>query len=300
MRLFLPLLAAVSLAAPPLFAEVPQVATDIAPVQSLAAMVMGDLGTSAQILPPGASPHDHALRPSEAAALERADLVFWVGPELTPGLARALPALASGAVTVELLDAQGVILRNYDESDDHAEEEGGHHHDGLDPHAWLAPANGAVWLNAIADKLAELDPEHAGIYRNNAADGAAQIAEATEAARASLTPVQRLPFLTFHDGYEYFSDAFALTNEGGISLGDGASPGPARMSELRNAVTSGGIACVFTEPQFDPGLAETLLDGTEARSAVLDPLGSDLPEGAGLYPALITSMADAIAGCLKG
>ncbi|NDU99710.1 zinc ABC transporter substrate-binding protein [Pseudoroseicyclus tamaricis] len=291
MRSLLPLL----LAAGPAFAEVPAVATDIAPVHSLAAQVMGDLGSPVQILPAGASPHDHALRPSEAAALERADVVFWVGPELTPGLARALPALAAGATSVELLDAQGLSLRDFSGGSGD-----GHQHEGTDPHAWLAPTNAALWLTAIADTLAQLDPVNEETYRANAAQGAARIAEATEAARARLTPVQRLKFLTFHDAYGYFSEAFDLSDAGAISFGDGAAPGPAHLAELQDEVRAGDITCVFTEVQFAPALAEILLEGTEARSATLDPLGTDLEQGPGLYPALIEEMAETVAGCLAG
>ncbi|WP_373354663.1 zinc ABC transporter substrate-binding protein [Pseudoroseicyclus sp. CXY001] len=315
---------ALALLAAPALAEVPQVATDIAPVQSLVAQVMGELGAPVQVLPPGASPHDHALRPSEAAALERADLVVWVGPELTPGLGRALDSLGAGAVSLPLLAAEGTTLRafaeeaheeghdddheedheEHDEHEDHGahddDDDHGHHHEGTDPHAWLAPQNGAVWLEAIADSLSALDPENEATYRANAAAGAAAIAEATEVARARLAPVAGARFVTFHDAYGYYTEAFALADAGAISLGDGAAPGPARLAALRAEVTEGGIACVFTEPAFDPGLAETLLDGTEAGTAVLDPLGGDLEPGAGLYPALILDLAEGIAGCLEG
>ncbi|PIP97144.1 MAG: zinc transporter, partial [Rhodobacterales bacterium CG18_big_fil_WC_8_21_14_2_50_71_9] len=75
----------------------PQVATDIAPVHALAARVMAGVGAPSLIVPPGASPHGYALRPSEAAALERADVVFWVGAALTPWLEGAIDALAGDA-----------------------------------------------------------------------------------------------------------------------------------------------------------------------------------------------------------
>ena len=77
----------------PALAEVPKVVTDIHPVHALVAQVMGDLGTPDLLLERGASEHDFQLRPSQAASLADADLVVWIGPELTPWLNRALDGI---------------------------------------------------------------------------------------------------------------------------------------------------------------------------------------------------------------
>jgi len=74
-------------------ADVPNVAADIAPVHSLVARVMQGVGAPSLIVAPGASPHEYSLRPSEAAALQEADLVFWVSPDLTPWLGDAIETL---------------------------------------------------------------------------------------------------------------------------------------------------------------------------------------------------------------
>ena len=89
---------------------VPNVAVDILPVASLVSQVMGDLGQPRLIVPTGVSPHSHAMRPSQARILQNADIVFWVGPDLTAGLARAIKALATNAVSVSLMDVPGITL----------------------------------------------------------------------------------------------------------------------------------------------------------------------------------------------
>ena len=82
-------------------AKAPNVAADIAPVHSLVARVMAGVGTPDLVFPAGASPHQYNLRPSEAGALQEADVVFWLGEDLTPWLADAVATLAEGAsVTV--------------------------------------------------------------------------------------------------------------------------------------------------------------------------------------------------------
>ncbi len=127
-------------------AEVPQVATDIAPVHSLVAMVMGDLGTPAMIVRPEASPHGYAMRPSEAQALNDADLVVWIGEALTPWLEGPLDNLAGGAQHLELLSVEGTVLHDYREGatfaahdhvhgdEDHGEEDHAHDDDDHDGH----------------------------------------------------------------------------------------------------------------------------------------------------------------------
>jgi len=62
-------------------AAAPRVVADIPPVHALAAEVMRGVGAPDLILPPGAHPHDYAMRPSEAALLGDADVVFWIGED---------------------------------------------------------------------------------------------------------------------------------------------------------------------------------------------------------------------------
>ena len=135
------------------FADVPTVAVDIAPVHSLVARVMEGVGTPALVIPAGASPHEYTLRPSEAQALQDADLVFWMGSDLTPWLDGAIDTLAANAAVVSLLEADGITLLDFREDalfeahdhgdhgdhddhghDDHADDDHGHDDHAKDDH----------------------------------------------------------------------------------------------------------------------------------------------------------------------
>ena len=59
-----------------------------------------------------------------------------------------------------------------------------------------------------------------------------------------------------------------------------------------------GVACAFAEPEFEPGLLATVIEGTDARVGTLDGLGAGLAPGADLYPALLNGLADGLAACL--
>lgn len=340
------------------FSETPKVAVDIAPVHSMVARVMEGVGTPDLIVQPGASPHEYSLRPSEAAALQNADLVFWIGADLTPWLNETIETLAPDAAVTTLLEADGTIELEFRESalfeahdhddhddhddehhddhdddhgddhdeahsdnehekhDEHAEEvhddhdahdkEGhddhddhaGHDHGAHDPHAWLSPQNAMTWLNVIAGQLSAADPDNAGVYFANAAAGRAELETLIGEVTATLDPVRDGQFIVFHDAYQYFEADFDFPASGAISIGDASDPSPARIAEIQGRIAEEGIDCVLAEPQFNPGLVKTVLDGTEAQTGILDPLGSDLEPGSALYPQLIRNLSTALAACM--
>ncbi|MFK7753306.1 MAG: zinc ABC transporter substrate-binding protein [Sedimentitalea sp.] len=308
------------------FAQAPRVAVDIAPVHSLVARVMQGVGAPKLIVQPGASPHEYSLRPSEARALQDADLVFWIGPDLTPWLSDTIATLAADATPLALLEANGTIELEFRENalfeahghddhddddhgdahkdDDHGEaghdEEGHdeHGHGAHDPHAWLSPQNAMTWLNVIAGQLSAADPDNAGQYFANAAAGRAELDALIGEVNATLAPVRGGQFIVFHDAYHYFENDFDFPAAGAISLSDASDPSPARIAEIRDRIGDQGIDCVLAEPQFNPGLVETVLDGTTAQTGILDPLGSDLAPGPALYPQLIRNLSTALAGCM--
>lgn len=314
--LFLPaLLAALpGLALPGLArAEVPRVVTDMPVIQSLAAQVMGDLGTPEVLLDRGANAHSYQMKPSQARALQNADLLVWVGPEMTPWLERAA-ASAGPRAQIALLQAEGTLRtefgadahdhhddhEDHDDHDDHAaEEDHGHAHDGVDPHAWLDPGNAATWLGAIAAELGRIDPANAGAYRANAEAAQARVAALDADVKAVLAPAHDRPFVTFHAAYGYFSGHYGLENGGALALGDATDPGAARLSDLRAELTGERVVCAFPEAGHDPRPIARLIEGTPVRLGdALDPEGAQLAPGAGLYDALMRDLAQKLRNCL--
>ncbi|MGB7243222.1 MAG: zinc ABC transporter substrate-binding protein [Sulfitobacter sp.] len=301
----------------PLRAEPLQVVADIAPVHSLVARVMQGAGVPSLAIPPGASPHGYAMRPSEARALSQADVVIWIGPELTPWLQNGLDTLAGDAVHLALADVPDTVLHplregalfdahdhdqdhddheDHDDHDEHADHE--EHHD-FDPHSWLDPRNGAVWLGAIADQLGLLDPENAALYRANAVAGRAELAELEAQIAQTLSGLQTRPFVVFHDAYHYFEARFEVEAVAAISLSDASAPSAAQVAQVRDVIADQGVVCVFAEPQSNPGLISSVTEQQLTKAAVLDPLGRDQPLGPMLYAKMLRQMANAMDGCLR-
>lgn len=288
-------------------AEVPSVAVDIPPVHSLVSIVMEGIGAPDLIMQAGASPHGYSLRPSEAAALQRANLVFWISEDLTPWLEGPIKVLASDAKSVELLETEGTTELEFrdgatfeaNDDDDEQEHEEDHAHHGHDPHAWLDPENARVWLDVIASDLAAIDPEHADAYAANAAAGKADLDNLINEINMQLDGFHSRNFIVFHDAYQYFENRFNIFAAGSIMLGDASDPSPARIAEVRKKVKKLGVSCAFSEPHFNPGLMETVFRGTNAKTGMLDPLGADLELGPDLYPQLLRNMANNLIACLK-
>lgn len=307
---------AAMLAATAAHADAPRVITDIPPVHALTAQVMGDLGVPVLLLARGADEHDFALRPSQMSDVTSADMVIWVGPELTPWLARAWENAKDGAVSLPLLQADGVFIQDFQKpaaiedagheghdhgADDHAADgHGGHGHDGVDPHAWLDPHNASVWLDAIAAGLGARDPANAATYAANAARAKEGIALLDADLSAQLAPLRGKAFVTYHDAYGYFTAHYGLTNVGAVALGDAAQAGAAHVQDLQAKIAD-GVACVFPEAQHDAQLLLQLLEGTAAKAGVaLDPVGSTLDAGPDAYENLMRALADGLTDCLGG
>ena len=317
------------------FADVPKVVADIAPVHSLVARVMNGVGNPNLIIPAGASPHDYQMRPSEARSIQDADIIFWMGEDLTPWLSKALSSLAEGTPVSTLLEVDGIDLLDFregalfeahddhddhkddddhddhkddddhddhddhkddDDHDDHDDHEG-HAHGDHDPHAWLSPTIAKVWLNEIAAKLSAIDPDNAGAYFSNAASAKQDLDSLSAEINMLLDPIRDKKFVVFHDAYQYFEKDFNISASGAISLGDASNPSPARLAEVRNRVIDESIQCVLAEPQFKQGLVAAVVEGTDANTAVIDPLGVGLDVGPSLYEDLIRKLASNLAKC---
>lgn len=276
----------------PARAEVPRVATDIAPVHSLVSAVMEGLGTPTLILAPGASPHDHSMRTSEASALAEANLVFWVGPALTPWLERSLDRLAGGARVVTLSQADGVVRWPMRQGIELLPIE-----DSLDAHLWLDPDNGAAWIEAIRAALSTTDPQNADKYADNARKAQGRLIEVDLDIRAMLSAHALPPYLATHDSWQYFERHFGLAPRPAILDSEADRPGPAYLLALQNLVEAHDISCVLAEPPVNQSLIRTVFGSREVSVKVADPLGASLAPGPDLYGSLLRDIGRAISGC---
>jgi zinc transport system substrate-binding protein len=179
------------------------VLASIKPVHSIASAVMAGMGTPELLLTGGASPHSYSLKPSDARKLARANVVFWIGPEMENFLVGPLETLSGKARIIALAHAPGMRLlppRQGGLWEADPDEPGGM----IDGHVWLDPMNASAMGRAMATALGAADPAHAANYRRNADMFAARMTALDTSLATQLAAVRGRPYIVFHDAYHYF------------------------------------------------------------------------------------------------
>lgn len=282
----------------------PRVVTSIKPVDDLVRAVMQGVGEPVLLIPPGSSPHSYALKPSQRQAIEGADLLFWIGPEVETTLIRVLAAMPASARRITLRDEREMKLlparRGGGWDTSHAHASGGHAHSSAawDGHLWLSPVNSSVIIRAAAAYLSAKDAANASRYSANAETALRRLSTLDATLSAKLAPIQKKPFVVFHDAYQYFEHHYRLNAVGSVLISPDAMSSAGRIRALRARMLQSGAICVFSEPQVEPRLLRTLIEGTPTRSGELDPLGARLDQGLAGYEQLLNNLADNLLACL--
>jgi zinc transport system substrate-binding protein len=289
------------------------------PIHALVSGVMGALGQPVLLVSGNTSPHTFAMKPSDAKAVNAAQVFFRVSADLEPFTAKLIKSLAATVRVETLANAPGLRLlakREGGEFEGHADHAGHTNHAGhgakrhhakaetsqteVDTHLWLDPANAGVMTTRIAAVLGEVDPANAAQYAANATALIAQHAVLAADLRRVLAPVAERQFVVFHDAYQYFEAWAGLSAAGSITTNPDVQPTGKRLSMLRAKIKTAGVTCVFAEPQFQPKVIAAVTEGLPVRTGTLDPEGTTLEPGVALYDQLMRKLAADLVSCLAG
>jgi zinc transport system substrate-binding protein len=285
----------------PAQAEV-KVLTSIKPLQLIAAAVQDGVAIPEVLLPPGASPHNYALRPSDVRKVQSVDLLYWIGPDMEGFLPRVLNGRTLPSVAVQ--DLPGLKLRHFAEDNhSHAEEADEHDHDhrpgSLDAHLWLSPINARVIATKMAADLSAADPANAPRYQSNLKAFDERLDALDLRLKKRLAGIEGKPYFVFHEAFDYFEDAYGLKHAGVFSVAAEVQPGAQHVAAMRTRLQEVGKTCVFSEPPLRPRLAETLVTGLPVKLAELDALGGYTPATAQGYEQVLEKLGNDLAGCLE-
>jgi zinc transport system substrate-binding protein len=276
----------------------PRVVVSIKPLHGLVAAVMDGVAEPRLIVSGTASPHDYALKPSDARALEAAQLLVWVGKDFEAWLGKS----ARGAkAQLAMREITGMTVLETREGGVWEGEHHDHHHDQdeIDGHLWLDPDNAARLIDAVAVRLKSLDPAHAERYDANAARTRQRLSELDKTLATKLKPLAGKPYVVFHDAHHYFEARYGLNPVGAITIDPERPPSAKRMAALRDRLKASGAGCVFREPHFSSPAAQTLAEAAGARLGQLDPEGALVEPGPDAYFTTMTALADSLADCLS-
>ncbi|WP_104105798.1 metal ABC transporter substrate-binding protein [Nocardioides sp. 616] len=250
------------------------VAAGFYPLAYVAEQVAGDHAEVVNLTKPGQEPHDSELTIAKTAAIARADLVI-VSGGFQPPVEAGVEQNATGAVldVAEVLDLEPAAGADGDE---HGSQEGHEGHDhgdlgDLDPHFWHDPLLMADLGDEVADELADLDPEHAEDYQQNAAALRERLTELDQEFTDGLARCERDTVVVSHDAFGYLR-RYGLEFEPIAGLSPGAEPTPADLQRLQRLVRDNGITTVFSERLASSAMADSLADDLQVRTDVLDPI----------------------------
>ncbi|GGM09318.1 zinc ABC transporter substrate-binding protein ZnuA [Pseudomonas asuensis] len=286
------------------------VLTSIKPLQLIAAAVQEGVGSPDVLLPPGASPHNYALRPSDIRRIRDAQLFYWIGPDMEVFLKDVLPGRDKPSVAIqELPDLHLRRFVNFSAEAGH-EHDHGHDHDeafehdhahrpgSIDAHLWLSLNNARVIAARMAADLSAQDSANAEHYKANLAAFNQRLDRLDGQLKQDLTPLAGKPYFVFHEAFDYLEEAYGLSHRGVFAISGDVQPGARHVAAMRTMLKNAGSTCVFTEPPLRPRLADTLSQGLPVTLSELDPLGADAPVNASGYEALLTNLTGKLTECL--
>ena len=298
-----------------------KVIASIKPIHSLVSYVMDGVGTPEILVDGSSSPHSFQLKPSHAKMLQNADIVFWIGEDLETFLETPLDSIATNARKIAIMELNDIQLLEFrekhifedhdehveedshdehveeDSHDEHVEEDGHdeHNHGEFDIHFWLDPEIAKVIVKNIARELSKIDVANKSIYKANAVKAIEELDALITATKLKINT--NASYVVFHDAYQYFEKRFGIEVLGALSVNPEILPGAKQLAEIREVIQHEKVNCIFSEPQFNPSIANTIAQDTGVKSAVLDPLGARLEPGKDLYFDLIKDMASSFESC---
>jgi len=180
--------------------------------------------------------------------------------------------------------------KKHDDHDDHEKED--------DVHIWLSPDNAIKIVQKVNKVLSLYFPENSKIYNENTTKFIDKIRNLKMELIKELSPIKNKPYIVFHDAYQYFEKTFELNAVGSVALEGDIASSPKQISFIKDKIIKSKASCVFQEPQFDSKLVKIVVEGTNAKTGTLDPLGVNITGNKDFYLQLLTNMAKSLKECL--
>lgn len=275
-----------------------QVVTDIGALKSIVENIGANHVSVQRIIPENTDHHDVALRPSQIRALNAADLIVWVGPELTPALSKLLmdkeTVQLSTNPTLALYDARDV--QTLGTSHEHTHDHDDH---GIDPHLWLSLRNVQQIANLIAQELTQRAPYAATEFEENLKSFLAELSDIDVDAHLVFHNLENTHYVAGHDSFQYFDQDYDLDIAAIVTSSDGHEVGPKTLSQFAKQLQKTPPACVLIDPREGTALARQLALDLDIPIVELDPTGDQLDATRNNILAILRETNRAFAACFN-
>lgn len=253
------------------------VAVTVGPEKAFVEGVAGDLAQVVVMVPPGGSPTNYQPSPKEMQAMSQASVYFAIGVGAEVGI------LNSAVITdekIEVIDLQAVVAETYparyfedeaDEEEDHDHED--HDHSGRDPHIWMSPKRAVLMVAEIERVLSTIDPDHADVYKTNAATYTTALEAINQTLQVTLNQLDNKTFIVMHPSLGYFADDYGLQM---VAIEeDGKEASALHMEEVIRFAKDEGIKAIFYQQEFDRAQADLIASEIDGEALAFEPLSED-------------------------
>ena len=286
----------------------PNVVVTIPPVHSLVSAVMQGVAEPVLLFDGGQSPHSNSLKPSLIRQVARADLFIWISPDFEISLRKSVAQQRDMRV-LTLIDEPEMHILSARQSKVWQTDHASHEHSQYsefestgaqrpDMHLWLSAENALEIVAVVKQVLTEMDPQNAWLYQANSLKVIDDISETKKVIAHSLQAIKDVPYLLFHDAYQYFEKEYALNPVGAVTINPERKPGIKTMILIEQNIELQDVQCIFHEPQFQPRLVARIAEDTGIRSGELDPIGASMQPGPELWFDLMLTLRNNLLACM--
>ena len=243
------------------------ISVSILPQKYFVDQIAGNLIQVNVLVPPGSSPHNYEVLPSQMKDLAKSKAWLQVGLlTLEDALKDKLADINKNMAIVNC--SEGIIPIAGSEH-----EEEGHEHsakEAFDPHIWLAPADVKIMAKNILGALKAGFPQYSSAFDGNYIRFIARIDSISALIDQKLAPLKNRNILIFHPALAYYARQFRLSQ---IALEfDGKEPSPRHMKEIVDLAHEQNIHVIFIQKEFDPAFAQQLSREIDGKVVIIDPL----------------------------
>ncbi len=275
------------------YARPANVLVSIKPLHSLISHITEGINATELLLKKQQSAHHFQLRPSQKRLINQADIFFY-SSDAIESFVPALKNTTENLQFIPLTDIADIVYlttRSFDSNK--------HHTDDIDGHIWLSIKNAQQISRYVTEILSKKYPGYASRYQQNLDALLIKLETLKQENASLLSKTKDVPYLVYHDAYQYFELENKLSAAYFITTSPQHSPGIKRVKELKQLIEDKHIQCIFYEPPNIPALVKTLAENKSVTLSALDPVGSQIPSGKQHYFTLMQQTAITLNNCLS-
>jgi manganese/zinc/iron transport system substrate-binding protein len=267
-------------------------------ITDIVGQVGGERVSVTGLMGPGVDPHLYKASEGDVSRMAGADVIFYGGLHLEGKMTEVFEKMRGKILTVAVTDGidRALLLTP-------PEFQGAH-----DPHVWF---DVTLWMKAVErveETLAEIDPQHAGAYRERSSTYREKLSELHEyvRTRAAEVPSSQRILITAHDAFNYFGRAYGFEVRGIQGISTVSEAGTADIQALADLIVEKRIPAVFVETSVPPRTIEALKEAVHARGLSVE-IGGNLYSDAmgnpgtpdGTYIGMVRHNIDTIVSALS-